>query len=203
MKRMNNRVIILAAVLVALAVGNVAANPNEAVERKPWSLGVSVGGGTGDGDGMASIGATVTREVASWLDLGLTATAFSKTGAHPEDNQGRSYHMESGYGALLLRPKMAVTDWMELALPIESGSGTLLYRYDREYAEELRWTEETIDLVTYAYYSVGLESRFFLGDRYAATLSGGYQATSPIRTDIAESDELTGPWLRAGVAYRF
>jgi hypothetical protein len=92
---------------------------------------------------------------------------------------------------------------MELGLPIEMGSGTLLYRYDREYAEELRWTEETMDVLTYGYYSIGLESRFFLGERYVVSLSGGYQTTSPLRSDLSESDELTGPWARAGIAYRF
>mgnify|MGYP006284455611 CR=1 FL=1 len=193
----------LSIVAALLLIVGIAMGVAEEAEARPWAAGVVIGGGSGDGEGMASLGVTVTREVSQWLDLGLSLAAFSKTGEHPEDELGRSYHLESGYGALLLRPKLAVTEWMELALPIESGSGTLLYRYDREYAEELRWTEETIDALTYAYYSIGLESRFFLGARYVATLSGGYQGTSPLRTDLAEKDELTGPWGRVGIAYRF
>ena len=193
---------ILITMSVLLLVGAGAALANEA-ESHPWSARIVVGGGTGDGDALASLGASVSREVAPWLDLGVSLAAFSKTAEHPEDEVGRSYHLESGYGALLLRPKLELTDWMELALPMETGSGTLMYRYDREYAEELRWDEELIDVLTYAYYSIGLEGQFRLGKRYEASISGGYQTTSPLRTDLAESNELTGPWARVGVSYRF
>lgn len=194
------KILVAAALLLVIGIGISVA---EEAKAHPWAAGVVLGGGAGDGDAMASLGASVSREVSDWLDLGLSLAAFSKTGEHPEDSLGRSYHLESGYGALLLRPKLGLTEWMELALPIETGSGTLIYRYDREYAEELRWTDETIDMLTYAYYSIGLESRFFLGERYVATLAGGYQTTSPLRTDLAESDELSGPWGRMGIAYRF
>lgn len=194
------RILIAMTVLLLVAAGAALANETE---RYPWSAGIVVGGGTGDGDALASLGASVSREVAGWLDLGISLTAFSKTGEHPEDEVGRSYHLESGYGALLLRPKLQLTDWMELALPIETGSGTLIYRYDREYAEELRWDDEMLDVLTYGYYSIGLEGSFRLGERYAASIAGGYQTTSPLRTDLAESNELTGPWGRVGVSYRF
>lgn len=62
---------------------------------------------------------------------------------------------------------------------------------NRSSPRELRWTEEIIDQVNHSVYSIGIEPKFFLGDRSAITLAAGCLGTGPIQTDLAEAGELT------------
>lgn len=88
-----------------------------------------------------------------------------------------------------------------------SFAGTLAaqeeYRYLGEYREELPWSEEIIDQVNHSVYSAGIEPKFFFGTRGALTLAGGYLATGPLRTDLAESGELNDFWGRLGYSAAF
>jgi len=91
----------------------------------------------------------------------------------------------------------------EIGFPLESGNGTVQYRYTGKYREELRWTEEIIDQVNHSVYSAGIEPKVFLGDRGAVTLAIGYLATGPIRTELADNGELNGFWGRIGYSVAF
>jgi len=192
--------------VIATATGVAQDGKNTETAQAPlhrWSAGINAGGGTGNGDGLVTLGASLSRSVTPWLDLGVSLQAFSETTETYEDAIGRTYHRESGYSALLIRPRVQLTERIELALPIETGSGIMIYRYDSKYAEDLRWTDEILDQLTYGVYSAGLETRIDVGTRLAVSLAGGYRGTSPLRTDLADRNALTGPWGRAGVVYRF
>jgi len=172
-------------------------------DRTLWSVQVEAGGGISGGEGTLEYGAALSREIKSWLDIGASVRGMSRIDHGREDSLGREYHMESAYAALRVRPKMEPVPGLELALPLEMGSGQLVYRYEHEYAEDLRWTEEVLDQLSFAVYSAGLEGLVHLGNRYSLYLRGGYRTTSPIRTDLADSDELSGFWADLGLAYRF
>ena len=194
---MKRRIVLALVVLVSLT-GALAAQ-----EESRWNASLTLGGSMSGGDGMGGIGAEVMREFGERLEIGVRAYAQAEVSEHYEDAQGREYHMSSGYGTLVVKPKLQLGERWEIALPLESGNGMVQYRYGGEYREELRWTEEIIDQVNHSVYSAGIEPKFFLGDRSALTLAAGYLATGPIRTDLAEDGELNGFWGRIGYSVAF
>ena len=173
------------------------------LEDHLWSIRMEAGGGISGGEGTLEYGAALTRSIADWLDIGAAVRGLSRVDHGDEDSMGRDYHMETAYAALRLRPKIRPVPGVELALPLEMGSGHLVYRYEHKYAKEMRWTEEVLDQLNYAVYSAGLEGLVHIGTRYSFLIRGGYRTTSPIRTDLADTDELSGFWADMGIAYRF
>ena len=194
---MKQRIVLAIIVMVSMAA-TLAAQ-----DEYRWNASLALGGSVSGGDAMGGIGAEIMREFGERLEIGFRAYAQAEVSEHYEDSQGREYHMSSGYGTLVLKPKLQLGERWEIGLPLESGNGLVQYRYLGEYREELRWTEEIIDQVNHSVYSVGIEPRFFLGDRSAITLAAGYLGTGPIRTDLAEAGELNGFWGRLGYAISF
>jgi len=196
-RKMKQRIVLALIVMVSLG-GSLAAQ-----EEYRWNASLSFGGSLSGGDGMGGIGAEIMREFGENLEIGFRAYAQAELSEHYEDAQGREYHMSSGYGTLVIKPKLKLGTRWEIGFPLESGNGLVQYRYNGEYREELRWTEEIIDQVNHSVYSAGIEPKFFFGDRGALTLAAGYLATGPIRTDLAEGGELNGFWGRLGYSVAF
>ena len=194
---MKQRIVLALIVLVSLG-GSLAAE-----DEYRWNASLALGGSVSGGDDMGGIGAEIMRVFGENLEIGVRAYAQAEVSEHYEDAQGREYHMSSGYGTLVIKPKLQLGKRWEIAFPLESGNGMLQYRYDGKYRKELRWTDEIIDQVNYSVYSAGIEPKFFFGDRGALTLAAGYLVTGPIRTDLAESDELNGFWSRLGYSVAF
>lgn len=194
---MKHRIVVALIVLVSMG-GSLAAQ-----EGSRWNASLTVGGSLSGGDGMGGFGAELMREFGERLEIGIRGYAQSEVSIEYEDAQGREYHMSSGYGTLVVKPKLHLGTRWEIGLPVESGSGVVQYRYAGEYREELRWTEEIIDQVTHSVYSAGIEPKFFVGDRGALTLAAGYLVTGPIRTDLADDGELNGFWGRLGYSVAF
>jgi len=194
---MKHRIVVALIVMVSLG-GTLAAQ-----EGARWNASLTVGGSLSGGDGMGGLGAELMREFGERLEIGIRGYAQSEVSTEYEDAQGREYHMSSGYGTLVVKPKVPLGTRWEIGLPVESGSGVVQYRYAGEYREELRWTEEIIDQVTHSVYSAGIEPKFFVGDRGALTLAAGYLVTGPIRTDLADDGELNGFWGRLGYSVAF
>ncbi|MCF7915796.1 MAG: Ail/Lom family outer membrane beta-barrel protein [Spirochaetaceae bacterium] len=184
--------------MLILVAGGMAA-----ADEYRWNAGLIIGGGNAGGDAMGGIGAEVTREFGDNLELGFTAYAQSEVDGAHKDASGHEYHLESGYSALLIKPKLRVNEWLEIGLPLETGNGLLQYRYTGEYREEVRWTEEILDRVNHSVYSAGIEPKLLLAGHGAVTIGFGYRGTGPLRTDLAESGELDGFWGRMGYSYRF
>ena len=196
--------ILAVAVLIALSTGSLfSQTETDENRRSRWSVQLEIGAGNAGDEACGEVGASVQWEYRQWLDLGLALRGITRLDHGREDALGREYHREAGYTALRLRPNMEVLPGWEIALPLEMGSGLLIYRYESKYAEELRWTEEILDQLTFAVYSAGIESRFSLGEHYALVVRGGYRTTSPVRSDLADTDELSSFWGDAGVSYRF
>lgn len=190
---------IVLALVVLMSLGGALA----AQEDSRWNASLTLGGSVSGGDGMGGIGAEVMREFGKRLEIGVRAYAQAEVSEHYEDAQGREYHMSSGYGTLVVKPKLQLGERWEIAVPLENGNGMVQYRYGGEYREELRWTEEIIDQVNHSVYSAGVEPRFMLGDRSALSIAAGYLATGPIRTELAEDGELNGFWGRIGYSVAF
>lgn len=194
---MNQRIVMALIVMVSMA-GSLAAQ-----DGSRWNASLTVGGSLSGGDGMGGLGAEVMRVVGERLEVGVRAYAQAEVSNEYEDAQGREYHMSSGYGTLVVKPKLQLGERWEIGLPLESGNGMVQYRYGGEYREELRWTEEIIDQVNHSVYSAGIEQKCFFGERGALTLAAGYLVTGPIRTDLADDGELNGFWGRLGYAVAF
>jgi len=190
--------LITLSLMLLLVAGGMAAS-----DEYRWNAAVVLGGGNAGGDAMGGIGAEVTREFGDHLELGFTTYAQSEVSGAQEDAAGHKYHMESGYSALLIKPKLQVNEWLEIGLPLETGTGLLQYRYTGDYREEVRWTDEILDRVNHSVYSAGIEPKLLLAGHGAVSLGFGYRGTGPLRTDLAESGELNGFWGRMGYSYRF
>jgi len=184
-------------VLLLIAAGTVSADADT------WSAEVFAGGSYSGGDAMGGIGVRVHREFGEHFEAGFNLYAQSEVSGEYEDAGGKEYHLSSGFSTLVLIPKISIGKRWEIALPIETGSGLLQYRYSSEYREELKWTEEILDQVTHSVYSIGIEPRFLFGGNGALTIAAGYLGTGPLRTELAEDGELNGFWARAGYQYRF
>lgn len=187
----------ITSVLLLIAALSVSA------EAATWSAAVFTGGSYSGGDAMGGIGVRIQREFGENFEAGFNLYAQSEVSGEHEDGIGRGYHMSSGFSTLVLIPKFSMGKRWEIALPIETGSGLLQYRYNSEYREELKWTEEVLDQVTHSVYSIGIEPRFLFGGKGALTVAAGYLGTGPLRTGLAEDGELNGFWARAGYQYRF
>jgi hypothetical protein len=197
------RVGIILSVIAVLAAPLPCQSPPDHKASALWSVQLEAGAGNSGGEGTLEYGAAISREIRHWLDIGAAVRGLSRIDHGMKDNLSREYHMETAYAALRLRPKMEPVPGVELAMPLEMGSGMLTYRYEHEYAEDMRWSEEILDQLNYAVYSAGIESLFRLVRHYSLVIRGGYRITSPIRTDLAETDELSGFWSDLGVSYRF
>jgi hypothetical protein len=189
---------VLALVAIVMLGGSLSAQ-----EEYRWNASLSLGSSVSGGDGMGGIGVEVMRELGEHLEIGVRAYAQAEVSEDYEDARGREYHMSSGYGTLVVKPGVQLGEAWKIGFPIESGNGTVQYRYAGKYREEMRWTEEIIDQVNHSVYSAGIEPKLFLGDRGALTLAVGYLVTGPIRTDLADKDELNGFWGRIGYAVAF
>jgi len=191
------KLITLSLMLLLIAGGMAVA------DEYRWNAGLIIGGSNAGGDAMGGIGAEITREFGDYLELGFTAYAQSEVSAEHQDASGQEYHLESGYSALLIKPKLRVNEWLEIGLPLETGNGLLQYRYANEYREDKVWTEEILDRVNHSVYSAGIEPKLLLPGHGAISLGFGYRGTGPLRTNLAESGELNGFWGRMGYSYRF
>lgn len=188
--------LIVSAAALLCAASLAAAEPQ-------WSASLFMGAGKSGGDGMGGLGVAVQREFGDYFEAGFHLYAQAEVDQEYSDGSGRGYHMSSGFSTLVLSPKIGLGQRFELALPLETGSGILQYRYDGEYREELTWTEEILDQVTHSVYSIGIEPRLLFGENGALVATFGYRVTGPLRTTLAESGELDGFWGRAGYSWRF
>lgn len=186
------------AVIMMISAGGIGS-----ADENRWNLTIAVDAAHSGGDMMGGFGAELCRNVGSNLEVGFTARAQSEIGKEYSDALGRVYHLESGYGALLIKPKFRIGKILEIGFPLESGSGLLQYRYGGEERENLRWTEEIIDRAEHSVYSAGIEPKLILGTHRALSLGFGYRGTGPLRTSLADSGELTGFWTRMAYTHRF
>jgi len=189
---------VLALIVLISITGTLTAQ-----EEYSWNASLSFGGSVSGGDGMGGIGAEIMREFGDNIEIGFRAYAHSDVSNNYKDAQGREYHMTSSYGTLVVKPKLTLGKRWEICFPLESGNGIVQYRYTGEYRDKMRWTEEILDQVNHSVYSAGIEQKVFLDRRGALTLAGGYLATGPIRTDLAENGELNGFWGRLGYSVAF
>ena len=192
------RLLISALILMVTVTAAVSAQ-----DEYQWNASVMTGGSYSGGDGMGNLGIEILREFGDNLEIGFRAYAQGELSNEYEDENGRGYHMSSAFGTLVVKPKVKIGERVEIGFPLESGNGLIQYRYNGEYREELRWTEEILDQINHSVYSAGIEPKFSINERSALSISAGYLVTGPLRTDLAEDGELDGFWGRLGYSVSF
>lgn len=193
--------VLIVSLLIIVGAGSLFAAPGS--QEMPWSAELSAGGAYIGEEGTGELGLALSRRMGSWYELGITGKAMTRLDHGEEDALGKEYHMESSYAALRFKPTFELSPRWMIALNLEAGGGVLTYRYEHKYAEEMRWDEEILDTLNYAVYNAGGELAFQASPRYSLFLRGGVRATSPIKTDLADENELSGFWSEMGLAYRF
>lgn len=91
-----------------------------------------------------------------------------------------SYRIEMAYGGLFVERMFNLSDDFILSVSVATGYGEVKYRYDKEYRMEKRWTEETIDQTTFAFFEPTVGVQFRLGGHWGLGLAGSYRNTSPV-----------------------
>ena len=157
---------------------------------------ITAGGGGSEFDGKTAgtISASAGTNIKPWLEVGISMTAFHTLERNYSDGMTpeKTYQAESGYAVFYLRPHFALGNRFDIGFLLQSGSGTLLYRYEEKYRKDLVWTDEVLDQVTYGVSSIGMDIRFALCEKHSITLSGSWRGTSPLKTPYADSDALNG-----------
>lgn len=114
-----------------------------------------------------------------WV-IGLTGSAFNYDHTLRELVDDGSYRFEAAYGGLFVERWFGLGDDAILSIGVATGYGEAAYRYDKEYRKDKRWTEESIDRTTFAFFepSVGLQVR--LAGRVWLGAVASYRNTSPV-----------------------
>ena len=189
-------------VMVAIVAAAAAA---ESAGARGFLAGVEVGGGAGaatlDGEPVVTIDVAATTEAARWVDVGVRVGAVHTLERSYKDDEGRAYQAEVAQIQAMLRPKLALGDRVDVGLLLGVGNGLLQFRYEHEYRDEMTWTEEMLDRVSFVMYSAGADVRVGLGTNLSLYGEGGYRATGYLETPLMDDDALVGPYARAGVTY--
>jgi len=172
-----------------------------AQEGSDWQFTIQGGGTRGQQMTTGTLGGQVTYQVNPKLEVGFNTYVQSRIGQELTDAEGKSYHLTTAVGTLVIKPKFPLGRQWEIAFPLETGNGFLQYRYTREYQRDLTWTEEVLDQLNFGIYSAGLELKRQLGSMGALSGSLGYTGTSPLLTRLSEPDALQGAWIRLGYTF--
>ena len=92
-----------------------------------------------------------------------------------------TYHLNAAYGAIFVERIFNIGDGLRLSLGIATGSGTAFYKYDNEYEKEKVWTEEIIDLNTFAVFEPSIELQYQISDNWHLGIMTSYRNTSPLK----------------------
>jgi hypothetical protein len=165
------------------------------------SLAASGGASIFDGETVAQMGLTLSAPVSPWLDLTLSGNAFHTLARGYTGAEG-TYQAEVGWTALGLRPHLRLNDRVDIGFPVTSGSGILRFRYESEYRDDLTWTEEVPDQVIFWTQTAGTDLRVKVSEQMSMSLEGGWRLTSPLRSPLADDDDLSSWYAVAGAVYR-
>ena len=189
-------------VMVAMIAGGAAAQSRG---ERSILAGIEVGGGAGaailDGEPVVTIDVAAVTEAARWVDVGVRVGAVHTLERSYKDDEGRAYQAEVAQVQAMLRPKLVLGERVDLGLLLGVGNGLLQFRYEHKYRDEMTWTEEMLDRVSFAMYSAGADIRVGLGANLSLYGEGGYRATGYLDTPLMDDDALLGPYARAGVTY--
>lgn len=166
-------------------------------------VGMTAAGATLDGEGVGELSLTGALRLTPWMDLLLSGTAVHTIERSYEDAEGKTYQSEAAWIGLGLRPFLSLGERVEIGLPLKSSTGTVQFRYERPYREELPWDEEIIDRQTVAVYSGGLDAVVHLNNRWSLTAEGGGRVSSPVEVVVDFDRHALNSWYAGvGATYR-
>lgn len=127
------------------------------------------------------IGARIGTVYNDWLNFGIAGYALYNENITSQDRLNRTYRMEGASTGIFIEPRFDITRRISLGASLYMGHGQLQYRYEKEYREEMLWTEEIIDRVTFAVFEPGINGEYHFTLRWSISAGATYKITSPLR----------------------
>ncbi len=112
-----------------------------------------------------------------------------------------TYHLEAGYAGLFAEYMMPVGNSFKINFSILSGRGLAIYKYDKDFAEDRPWYQETIDQETFAVFEPGIELLTKIRGHWWFGVSGSYRNTSPVK--LTGTDDMLFNKLNGGISIRY
>lgn len=112
-----------------------------------------------------------------------------------------TYHLEGGYSGLMIEYYIPVGQRFKINLSVLSGQGIVKYKYDKDFAEERPWYQETIDEETFAVFEPGIEIIARLSRKWWVGAHATYRNTSPIKLMGNDEDFMNN--FNTGITFRY
>jgi len=112
-----------------------------------------------------------------------------------------TYRLEGGHTGMFVKYILPFSDWGKLNFSVYSGYGTVSYRYNKEYREDLAWYQEIIDTETYAVLEPGIEFDVRVARKWWVGAKVSYVTTSPVEFMGANENFLEN--YTAGISIKY
>lgn len=144
---------------------------------------------------------SISGDRAGWLDgrvvvvlngkwgIGLAGSALNYDYSLDKLVDDGTYRLEAGYAGLYVERIFQVSEDFKITLAVTSGYGTALYRYDKKYRKEKRWSEEIIDQVQFHVFEPALEIDYRITGNVWVALNASIRNTSPVEL-IGSTDKM-------------
>lgn len=163
-----------------------ASNPNLSTSK--WTLGASTLYTEVNDLSAGMLGFNAGYRINENFEFGLKGKALYYDRKLNDLDPERSYHLQNGHIGFYVDWHPLGTGDYHFSIPFYMGTGEASYIYDREYSENMVWTEKTIDKSSYAVYELGLEFEARLWYSFSVAAMVNYRATSPIQLLGTSSD---------------
>jgi hypothetical protein len=135
------------------------------------------------------------------LSFGFTGSAINYDYTLDELVNDGTYHMEGGHAGIFVGYMLPISNWGRLHFSISTGQGVVMYRYDKEFAEDRPWYQEIIDQENYATFEPGIEFSVKVAKKWWVGVQASYLTTSPI--ELMGTDEDFLEHYTSGILIRY
>jgi hypothetical protein len=152
-------------------------------------------------DNIGWLGAKAGVVINQRWAFGVTGKALAYDKHLTDLSSEGEYRLESGYSGMFVEYLQPVSENLKLAFTITSAQGIALYRYEDEYAEDLPWHEEIIDVETYGVFEPQVAAMLRVKNNWWIEAHASARNTSPVK--MTGTDEKIFTKLNAGIAVKY
>ncbi|MCB0282388.1 MAG: hypothetical protein H6627_00735 [Calditrichae bacterium] len=156
---------------------------------------------------------SLSGDRAGWLDgravvvlngkwgIGIAGSALNYDYTLDKLVNDGTYRLEAGYAGLYVERIFSVNEDFKITIAVTSGYGTALYRYDKEYRKEKKWSEEIIDQVQFHVFEPAIEIDYRITGNVWVALNGSIRNTSPLELLGSTNKMLQKPGI--GLSFKY